>query len=75
MANGPLAQLVEQLTLNQRATGSSPVWFTIGIFAKIFAFFRERELGGRLSFLLEWLVDFPGQWVAKSVKAKYYLYN
>ena len=27
--DGPLAQLVEQLTLNQRATGSSPVRPTI----------------------------------------------
>ena len=26
MLNAPLAQLVEQLTLNQRAVGSSPTW-------------------------------------------------
>ena len=33
MQNGPLAQLVEQLTLNQWVTGSNPVWFTILLLA------------------------------------------
>ena len=31
----PLAQLVEQLTLNQRAPGSSPWWRTISFFYEL----------------------------------------
>ena len=37
--HAPLAQLVEQLTLNQKVRGSTPRWCTIGLFWKWIDFF------------------------------------
>jgi hypothetical protein len=42
--NGPLAQLVEHLTLNQGVTGSRPVWPTI-FFARVAELADALDLG------------------------------
>ena len=43
--NGPLAQLVEHLTLNQGVTGSRPVWPTIFFFARVAELADALDLG------------------------------
>ena len=49
---GPLAQLVEQLTLNQRVAGSSPARLTLNSIA------YSRQIGG-FCFIYTFIYTFP----------------
>lgn len=51
LKNGPLAQLVEQLTLNQRVVGSKPTRPTIFL---CHFFCESGEIGRRAGFRFQW---------------------